>query len=187
MASRRGREEAGTGEVGGGEGNKVPVTSLDDDVFDFMFFRSDSSPYSCTGMHQYSSNATLYVIPNFLLLLSIQLCRCPQSATGCATARRKFPKSEQQGHDGGELLGILPPPRGPPPRPEVRVRALRFLNLSKSASLHGVPGVFVGMWVRLTKKVIVPELVQEATGEVLGLLFHPGAIPAPSLEQYSPS
>jgi hypothetical protein len=51
--------------------------------------------------------------------------------------------------------------------------ALRFLNLSKSTGLHGVLGLFVGMRVRLTKKTCEPELVQEATGEVVDIAFHP--------------
>ena len=51
--------------------------------------------------------------------------------------------------------------------------ALRFLNLSKSSGLHGVLGIFVGMRVRLTKKICEPELVQEATGEVIDIAFHP--------------
>jgi len=51
--------------------------------------------------------------------------------------------------------------------------ALRFMNLSKRAGLLGMLGVFVGMRVRLTKKVLPPELVQEATGEVVGISCHP--------------
>ena len=39
--------------------------------------------------------------------------------------------------------------------------ALRAVNLSKSAGLHGLLGVFVGMRVRLTKKILAPELVQK--------------------------
>ena len=34
-------------------------------------------------------------------------------------------------------------------------------------------GVFAGMRVRLTKKICEPELVQEATGEIVDLAFHP--------------
>ena len=52
-------------------------------------------------------------------------------------------------------------------------QALRTVNLSKSAGLHGVLGIFVGMRVRLTKKVLAPELVQEASGEVVHITFHP--------------
>ena len=37
----------------------------------------------------------------------------------------------------------------------------------------GMLGIFIGMRVRLTKKVLPPEIVQEATGEVVGLVFHP--------------
>ena len=47
------------------------------------------------------------------------------------------------------------------------------MNLSKRAGLLGMLGVFVGMRVRLTKKVLPPELVQEATGEVVGIGCHP--------------
>ena len=52
-------------------------------------------------------------------------------------------------------------------------KTLRGVNLSKSAGLHGVLGLFVGMRVRLTKKVLAPELVQEAPGEVVFIQFHP--------------
>ena len=53
------------------------------------------------------------------------------------------------------------------------MRALRFVNLSKSAGLHGTLGIFLGMRVRLTKKVLGPQLVQEASGENVGIVFHP--------------
>ena len=53
------------------------------------------------------------------------------------------------------------------------MRALRFVSLSRSAGLHGVLGLYVGMRVRLTKKVLGPELVQEAKGEVVSIAFHP--------------
>ena len=56
---------------------------------------------------------------------------------------------------------------------EQHMRALRFVNMSKSAGLHGMLGLFAGMRVRLTKKVLGPELVQEATGEVVDIVFHP--------------
>ena len=56
---------------------------------------------------------------------------------------------------------------------EQRVRALQYVNLSKSAGFHGILGVFGGMRVRLTKKVMGPEIVQEATGEVVDIAFHP--------------
>ena len=56
---------------------------------------------------------------------------------------------------------------------EVHMEALKFVNMSKSAGLMGMLGVYVGMRVRLTKKVLPPELVQEATGEVVGIVFHP--------------
>ena len=36
----------------------------------------------------------------------------------------------------------------------------------------GLLGLFLGMRVRLTKKIKAPELVQEATGEVVGIVFH---------------
>ena len=48
-----------------------------------------------------------------------------------------------------------------------------FVNMSKSAGLMGMSAIFVGMRVRLTKKILPPELVQEATGEVVGIVFHP--------------
>ena len=51
----------------------------------------------------------------------------------------------------------------------VKISSLR----SKSAALLGMLGVFIGMRVRLTKKLLPPELVQEATGEVAGIAFHP--------------
>ena len=52
------------------------------------------------------------------------------------------------------------------------LEALRFVNLSKSAGLHGMCPVYIGMRVRLTRKVLAPELVQEASGEVINILFH---------------
>ena len=53
------------------------------------------------------------------------------------------------------------------------MQALQFVNLSKTAGLHGMCPVYVGMRVRLTKKVYAPDLVQEATGEVIEIEFHP--------------
>ena len=55
---------------------------------------------------------------------------------------------------------------------EVHMEALRFVKLSKSAGLHGMLGLYVGMRVRLTKKILSPEIVQEATGEVINVVFH---------------
>ena len=52
------------------------------------------------------------------------------------------------------------------------MEALKFVNMSKSAGLMGMAPIFVGMRVRLTKKILPPELVQEATGEVVGIVFH---------------
>ena len=52
---------------------------------------------------------------------------------------------------------------------ETHLSALKFVNLSKCAGLQGMFGSFLGMRVRLTKKVLSPELVQEATGEIVGL------------------
>ena len=60
----------------------------------------------------------------------------------------------------------------PKEAPEVYRDALRFVNLSKSGGLMGMLGVYVGMRVRLTKKIVAPEVVQEATGEVVGIVFH---------------
>ena len=56
---------------------------------------------------------------------------------------------------------------------DIHLKALHFVKLSQSANLHGVVPVFPGMRCRLTKKVLAPELVQEATGEVVGIAFHP--------------
>ena len=56
---------------------------------------------------------------------------------------------------------------------DVHMEALKFVNLSKSAGLMGMLGVYIGMRVRLTKKVLAPELVQDATGEMVGIAFHP--------------
>ncbi len=59
------------------------------------------------------------------------------------------------------------------PQPRERLReALEFMNLSKTKGMHGLFLVFVGMRVRLTKKVCPPELVQEAVGTVVGIVFH---------------
>ena len=56
---------------------------------------------------------------------------------------------------------------------ELYIDALKFVNLSKSAGLLGMFSGFLGMRVRLKKKVLPPELVQEATGEIVGICFHP--------------
>ncbi|CAK0852500.1 unnamed protein product, partial [Prorocentrum cordatum] len=53
------------------------------------------------------------------------------------------------------------------------LEALKFMNLSKSNGLPGMCAAYLGMRGRLTKKVMGPELVQEATGEVVGIRFHP--------------
>ncbi len=53
------------------------------------------------------------------------------------------------------------------------VEALKFVNLSKSSGLMGMLGAFLGMRGRLKKKTLPPELVQEATCEVVGIVFHP--------------
>ena len=59
-------------------------------------------------------------------------------------------------------------------QPKERYReALEFMNLSKTANLHGLLLVYIGMRIRLTKKIFPPKLVQEATGEVVGIVFHP--------------
>eukprot|EP00973_Karenia_brevis_P069550 9669862-Karenia_brevis.AAC.1 len=43
------------------------------------------------------------------------------------------------------------------------MEALMFVNLSKSAGLLGMFAGYLGMRVRLKKKTLPPELVQEAT------------------------
>ena len=55
----------------------------------------------------------------------------------------------------------------------MHLKALKFMNLSKSNGLPGMCAAYLGMRGRLTKKVMGPELVQEATGEVVGIRFHP--------------
>lgn len=52
------------------------------------------------------------------------------------------------------------------------MESLRVVNLSKTCGLMGMLAVFLGMRVRLKKKILAPELVQEATGEVVGICFH---------------
>ncbi|CAK0803316.1 unnamed protein product [Prorocentrum cordatum] len=56
---------------------------------------------------------------------------------------------------------------------DMYLEALKFMNLSKSNGLPGMCAAYLGMRGRLTKKVMGPELVQEATGEVVGIRFHP--------------
>ena len=53
------------------------------------------------------------------------------------------------------------------------MEALKYVNLTKSAGLMGFLGVYLGMRVRITKKLLPPMIVQEATGEVVGIVFHP--------------
>ena len=50
--------------------------------------------------------------------------------------------------------------------------ALEFLNLSKTKGMHGLLLVYMGMRVRLTKKMCPPDLVQEAVGIAVGIGFH---------------
>ncbi len=47
------------------------------------------------------------------------------------------------------------------------------MNLSKTKGMHDLFLVYLGMRVRLTKKICAPELVQEAVGEVVDIAFHP--------------
>ena len=56
---------------------------------------------------------------------------------------------------------------------QLHMEALKFVNLSKSAGLQGMAGTYLGMRVRLNKKLLPPEIVQEATGEIVGITFHP--------------
>ena len=69
------------------------------------------------------------------------------------------------------------------PLRDAYIEALKFVSQSKSAGMQGMPGLYLGMRVRLTRKLLPPELVQEATGEVVGLALHlrerfgqPGAV-----------
>ena len=56
---------------------------------------------------------------------------------------------------------------------EEHMRALRVVSLTTTTGLHGMLGLYIGMRVRLTKKIYAPEIVQEATGEVTHIVFHP--------------
>ncbi|CAK0894177.1 unnamed protein product [Prorocentrum cordatum] len=49
---------------------------------------------------------------------------------------------------------------------DMHLEALKFMNLSRSNGLPGMCAAYLGMRGRLTEKVMGPELVQEATGEV---------------------
>ena len=51
-------------------------------------------------------------------------------------------------------------------------QALEFMNLSKTKGLHGILLVYMGMRIRLTKKICAPDLVQEAVGTIVGIRFH---------------
>ena len=55
---------------------------------------------------------------------------------------------------------------------QIHHEALKCVNLSKTAGLMGMFGAYLGMRVRLKKKIAAPELVQEATGEIVGIRFH---------------
>ena len=73
----------------------------------------------------------------------------------------------------------------------VHRRALKQPNMSShTANLMGILPLFLGMRVKVTKKILPPEIVQEATGEVIGITFHPeerfgmpGPLPAATLQQ----
>ena len=51
-------------------------------------------------------------------------------------------------------------------------QALTVANRTSTAGLMGVLPLFLGMRVKLTRKLLPPELVQEASGEVVGIAFH---------------
>ena len=51
-------------------------------------------------------------------------------------------------------------------------QALAVANQNSTGGLMGTLPLFLGMRVKLTKKLLPPELVQEASGEVVGVAFH---------------
>jgi hypothetical protein len=51
-------------------------------------------------------------------------------------------------------------------------QALAVANRNVTGGLMGMLPLFLGMRVKLTKKVLAPELVQEASGEIVGIAFH---------------
>lgn len=51
-------------------------------------------------------------------------------------------------------------------------QALAVANRNSTGGLSGLLPLFLGMRVKLTKKLLAPELVQEASGEVVGIAFH---------------
>jgi hypothetical protein len=60
----------------------------------------------------------------------------------------------------------------PLPRAEY-LRALSEVNLTTTEGMHGVLGVFVGMRVVVKAKVLEPDVVTGATGEIVDIAFHP--------------
>ena len=50
--------------------------------------------------------------------------------------------------------------------------ALRHVNMTDSGKLMGFCPLYVGMSVKVTQKLLPPDVVQEATGEVLEIGFH---------------
>ena len=58
-------------------------------------------------------------------------------------------------------------------RPDVYAQALEVANMSSGTKgLMGVFSCFMGMRMKLTKKLMAPDMVQECPGEVVGLAFH---------------
>ena len=56
---------------------------------------------------------------------------------------------------------------------DVYVQALAVANMStKTCGLMSFCPLFIGMRMKLTKKIMAPEMVQEAGGEVVGVAFH---------------
>ena len=57
-------------------------------------------------------------------------------------------------------------------RKDVLLQACNMPNMTQSAGLMSVLPLYLGMRVKLTKKSLPPELVQEASGDVVRIAFH---------------
>ncbi len=51
-------------------------------------------------------------------------------------------------------------------------KALEIVNMTDTGKLSGLCSMYIGMPMKVTTKVLPPDIVQEATAEVLGISFH---------------
>ena len=80
-------------------------------------------------------------------------------------------------HDAGQLVyyvqaADVPVERALRGRKDVILQACNVPQMTQTGGLMSVLLLFLGMRVKLTKKIMPPELVQEASGEIVRIAFH---------------